>query len=183
MFSNATAQTLRRGAVSTLERMAEEGSRSRAVQQLVGTAANLLFASYPERVQAAWRWLPTRYVRDRDGDNWQSAEETLRREQGDCEDWAVLLCAVLKALGQNAHIGVMPEHAAVFVPVEIVSLFDPRVQRSNFVPSTWRTALHQGRVWLPLEATTLPKHRGEPGWNDQLIRPWLNTGQLSIAQA
>ena len=115
--------------------------------------------------------------------HWQTAEETLRLQQGDCEDWSVLLCAVLKALGVDAHLAVMPEHAAVFVRVTPVSAQNLWAMLPNMVPVSWRTVIHRGGLWLPLEATTTRDSRREPGVDDGLIRRWLNTDNLIVAQA
>jgi transglutaminase-like putative cysteine protease len=181
MFSTALVMAARRNAAFSLESIATQGARSPRVQQLVHQASQLLHESFPNRLWDIWQWLPTLYVQDRDGDHWQSAEETLRLKQGDCEDWSVLLGAVLKAFGIDAHLAVMPQHAAVFVPIVPVSANNLLAALPNMVPRSWRTAVHRGRLWLPLEATTTPGARREPGVDDRLIRPWLGTDELIIA--
>lgn len=183
MFSTDLVMAARRNAAFSLESIATQGARSPRVQQLVYQASQLLHESYPTRLARIWQWLPTHYVQDRDGDRWQSAEETLQLKQGDCEDWSVLLCAVLKAFGIEAHLAVMPEHAAVFVRVTPVSANNLLAALPNMVPRSWRTVIHRGGCWLPLEATTTPDARREPGVDDQLIRRWLGTDELIIAHA
>ncbi len=51
------------------------------------------------------------YKRDMGGDYWQSAQETLDRGTGDCEDQAILMSSLLGALGLNARVNIIEEHA------------------------------------------------------------------------
>lgn len=180
LFDNSSYS---RRAAKALAAMAAEGSRSQAVLDfLLPWLAYLRLRPIPERIEWAWRNLPTRYVADRDGDNWQPAWQTLARGAGDCEDWAVVLCAILKALGITASVGVMPGHAAVFVPLVTTSWLFP-ASNPDVLPDNWRVVTDAGRKYLALEATTNPSQRGVPGSADELIRPWLDTNQLWICQA
>ncbi len=179
----AEVQTFRRRAAGTLTQMAAEGARSREILDFIGPwLAYLRTRPLSERLEWAWRNLPTRYLADLDGDQWQSARLTLLRHAGDCEDWAVLLAAILLALGVTARVGVMPGHAAVFVPV-VDRPWPWPFADPHAVPANWRIAEHLGREWLALEATTSPKRRGMPGTDDELIRPWLGSSQLWIGEA
>lgn len=59
-----------------------------------------------------------RYVREPNGkDHWQTAQETLRRGSGDCEDFAFLAQTILTLQGKTAHVVSPPGHA-VCVAVE-----------------------------------------------------------------
>lgn len=59
-----------------------------------------------------------RYVREPNGkDHWQTAQETLRRGSGDCEDFAFLAQAILTLQGKTAHVVPPPGHA-VCIAVE-----------------------------------------------------------------
>lgn len=59
-----------------------------------------------------------RYVREPNGkDHWQTAQETLQKRSGDCEDFAFLAQAILTLQGKNAHVVTPPGHA-VCVAVE-----------------------------------------------------------------
>lgn len=59
-----------------------------------------------------------RYVREPNGkDHWQTAQETLQRGSGDCEDFAFLAQTILTLQGKTAHVVPPPGHA-VCVAVE-----------------------------------------------------------------
>lgn len=56
------------------------------------------------------------YVRESNGkDRWQTAQETLRRGSGDCEDFAFLAQAILTLQGKTAHVVPPPGHAVCIV--------------------------------------------------------------------
>ncbi len=178
--------TYRYQAAEKLQQMAIAGSRSPVIRRAVAGLNNNLGLSSRQRLEFVWRWLPSHYVADLDGDNWQSVEVTNWRGAGDCEDWAIYLAAVLIAASIDARIGVMPGHAAVFVPVSDGPkiLFNPLfgwVANPDLIPPDWKCIIHRGRKWLALEATTHPQRRGAPGVDDPLIRPWVNTDELVIA--
>lgn len=177
-------RVFRRRAAQILTRMAEEGARSQAVLDCIEPwrLLYLLTRPIPERIEWAWRTLPTHYLADLNGDNWQHAWLTLLLRNGDCEDWAVLLAAILKALGVVASVGVMPGHAAVFVPLMDVG-WPFVVEKQHTIPGHWPIVVHGGRKWLALEATTDPGSRGAPGTATDLIYPWLNSQLLYIADA
>ena len=58
-----------------------------------------------------------RYVKD-DFDHWKLPWETVRDGCGDCEDFSILFCAVLRAMGQDAVILSEPNHALVGVCID-----------------------------------------------------------------
>lgn len=169
--------TLTRAQVAAqLELMALQGSLMPQIRQVAAALLGGQLLSLPDRLSRAWQWLPTKYVPDRDGDLWQQAILTLLTLRGDCEDWSILLAAVLKALGLSARVGVMPNHAAVFVEIRQTFVWDP-----NAAPQHWKLVWHQHRQWIVLEATTPPDKRRAPGCNDELVTPWLNTDLLIIS--
>ena len=64
-----------------------------------------------------WVYSNIEYKTDAGVDYWQSTDETLARMTGDCEDQAILLASIIMALGGNARINIISEHAfpTVFV--------------------------------------------------------------------
>ncbi|MDD1768867.1 MAG: transglutaminase-like domain-containing protein [Methanomassiliicoccales archaeon] len=71
------------------------------------------------QIAAAFDWVRSEvaYEADDGSDYWQSAEETLLRRAGDCEDQAILMASIIGALGGNARVNIINEHAfpSVFV--------------------------------------------------------------------
>ena len=53
---------------------------------------------------AQWLEENIKYERDREGDNWLTAEEMLQKKYGDCEDFAFLNKAVLRVLGYQPKV-------------------------------------------------------------------------------
>lgn len=170
-------------AVHVLQNMAQADAQTLAVQF---RAAQLTDTSPGQRIWNVWRWLPTRYVRELNGDNWQYSADTLLYG-GDCEDWSVVLCAHLRAVGIDARMGIMPNHAAVFVSLSRNQAqwhWQPFIgfyKNPNLIPETWPTLEYSGHLWLPLESTLSPELRGWPGQNAELIRQWARQGELWIA--
>lgn len=181
--SGSSEQTVRIQQVQCLEKLASQGATSAAVGQLdIVHRCQGLFQ--PAAIATVWGWLPVRYVQDRDGDHWQRVEETLRQGTGDCEDWSILLAAVLKRLGIDARIGVMPNHAAVFIPVSDVDAFSVllgQIDQRTLIPANWPLLNYAGGRWLPLEATVAPEDRGLPGDHLTLVAPAARQGTLLIA--
>jgi len=176
-------QVVRGSQAQCLEKMATRDAFSAAINRLeIVRSCNGLFQ--PVIIAAVWQWLPMHYKRELDGDHWQTAEETLIVQSGDCEDWAILLSAVLKRLGVDARIGVMPGHAAVFVPVRNVAPFSilfGQIDARTLLPANWPLLNYAGGRWLALEATVPPAIKGLPGEHLNLIAPAANQGTLVIA--
>jgi transglutaminase-like putative cysteine protease len=171
-----------RRVANDLTRLATAGSESLAVRRFIQQGAWYLDSQLRAgRLLWAWRSLPTNYQPDTFGDSWQPAELTLQSLRGDCEDWAVLLAAILKALDIDARIVVVPKHAAVAVPITTAIPWPVAVHHP--IPDNWPLVSHAGRTWLVLESTTTPTRRGLPGTDSDLIIPWLNTDQLWIGEA
>lgn len=182
-WSGWNDQTIRVQQVQGIEKLARQGAASAAIGQLeIVHRCQGLFQ--PRAIAAVWHWLPVRYVQDRDGDHWQPVEETLRLHSGDCEDWSILLAAVLKRLGIDARIGIMPGHAAVFVPVSYVQAFAVllgQIDARAFLPANWPLLNYSGGRWLAIESTVAPENRGLPGEHLTLIAPAAQQGTLIIA--
>lgn len=170
-------------AVHILQSMAQTDTQTADVQiRAIGLAGS----SPAQHIWNVWRWLPTRYVLEQNGDNWQYSADTLLYG-GDCEDWSIVLCAHLRALGIDARMGLMPDHAAVLIPVTRAQAewhWQPFVgfyQNPNLIPGSWPTMEYGGGLWLPLESTLSPETRGLPGENTEAIRRWARLGGLWIA--
>lgn len=174
-------------AARRLQQMAIRGALAPEVAKLAATLWN---PSIVARIRAAWLKLPTHYVAEPDGvDDWQEAVRTLRTRSGDCEDWSVLLAAILLSLGVNARIAVMPGHAAVVLPIQPIQYGLDWYGRvvpilpagTEVVPQNWHLFNYQGGLWLPLESTTDPKTRAVPGEQTAKILLSARTNELYIA--
>jgi transglutaminase-like putative cysteine protease len=178
-----------RGASSSIEHLRRSAQRLDHLSTLdsatsvVRTIARGLAApapSWAETLARAWRWLPTRYVPERTGDRWQRSTTTLRTGVGDCEDWSVLLAALLKASRLAARIAAMPLHVAVAIPVPAAEL-GPRATATR---RGWQVHRHEGRAWVFLESTLPPGLRAAwpPGAGAEHIAAWAGTPYLQVAQ-
>ena len=72
------------------------------------------------QVAEAFEWIRgnIEYLEEEQGeDYWQSAQETMDQETGDCEDHAILMASAIGALGGNARVNIIQGHAfpTVFV--------------------------------------------------------------------
>lgn len=171
-------------AVEILQQMASQDAQSTLVQL---QAAALWAPTQVQRLLNIWNWLPTRYVRELNGDNWQYTAQT-QFDGGDCEDWSILCCAHLIAALIDARIGLMPDHAAVFVPLTrgskyIVDQYFQIWNNPDSIPDLWPAMEYKGRLWLPLETTLEHWERGLPGQGTTYIREWARQGALWIARA
>lgn len=90
----------------------------------VEVVASQIRASYPldqsiNQIVGAFDWVRRNieYIADEGADYWQSAEETLLKGTGDCEDQAILLSSIFGALGLNGRVNIIEKHAfaTVFV--------------------------------------------------------------------
>ena len=101
------------GTVETIAqmcRLVDEGSRdpeiNRAAIAIVQGSRVPQFAFEAER-QAIYRWVRRniRFFRDIDGkETLRSARETMAVRGGDCDDFTILICALLKTIGQRVRI-------------------------------------------------------------------------------
>lgn len=91
-----------------------------AVESIVSMIRSEYLGEYSvHQIAAAYDWVRENieYVSDNGGDYWQSVEETLEARGGDCEDHAILMASIVKALGGNARVNIISGHAfpTVFV--------------------------------------------------------------------
>jgi len=58
------------------------------------------------------------YISDPCCDHWKYPWETVRDGGGDCEDFAILICSVLRCMGVESVIAIAQNHAMVGIPAE-----------------------------------------------------------------
>lgn len=77
-------------------------------------------AGAPEPYMAALKhvYANTTYVSDADRDHWQFPAETIYSGTGDCEDMALLLTSICRALGYDAVLITVPGHVASAVRMD-----------------------------------------------------------------
>ena len=110
------------------------------------------------------------YVRD-DFDHWNLPWETLRDGKGDCEDYSIMLCSILRALGMDAVLLIELNHACVGVALE------------DFGAKYYYTSL-DGTKYYYINVTSANIYPGEydgdailklsPGWN------WCNMLEFAL---
>ncbi len=157
-----------------LQHMARMGARTPTIRTIARRLHPRGGPPSPYRaVGMAWRWLPTVYVEERRGDHWQSPVQTLRRGHGDCEDWSVLLAALLLALRIDARIVTIPGHVVVAVRWP-----------SRMGAGPWPVHRHGRDTWLLLESTFSRAARRWviPGQGVASVVRWLGTPCLQIAR-
>lgn len=165
-------------ALLTLSRIALEGAISSDVANWVARKLPEAMTENPiDQIRVAYQGLPTHYLADGVDDFWQYVGYTLSEKTGDCEDSSTALAAILSYLGIDARIALMPDHAAVVIPVDV----DDWGQRSVsgwLLPAEWTPFAYAGREWLGVETTiSLRRVPSEGAW-----RLWQAAamGSLSI---
>jgi tetratricopeptide (TPR) repeat protein len=164
---------------------ATEGKGSRAVNQNLLQAIAVLQALKEYRVRYA-RDPNTPYDRlskDRTAiDFLQFPRETLQYKAGDCDDLAILYCALLESLGV--------ETAFITVPGHIYAAFDLGLTpeaAAKWFSNPAELIVQQGQVWLPVEVTELEGgflrawQSGAKSWRDSL--PSGQARLLSVQEA
>ena len=133
-------------------------------------------AAYPGnysvlQIAEAFSWMKhnMNYVTEASGDYWQTAEETLASGQGDCEDQAILICSIIGALGGNARVNLIDEHAfpTVFVSFTYEGLIKVRTSLASYYgieASALKLAYLQDNFgyWLVIDTTGFPYAGGLP---------------------
>ncbi len=135
------------------------------------------------------------YARD-PGDYWQSPSETLSLRTGDCEDFALLICSMVGALGGNARLNLIDGHA--FATVYVASSSDSLALVQEAVTSFYGLADGSLRIactkdesgyWMVLDPLGSPYAGGLPAestptWVDFDNGSWtVQSTALSIADA
>lgn len=133
-------------------------------------------AAYPGnysvlQIAEAFSWMKHNvdYVTETSGDYWQTAEETMASGQGDCEDHAILICSIIGALGGNARVNLIDEHAfpTVFVSSNYEGLMKVRTSLASYYSievSTFKMSYLQDSYgyWLVIDPTGFPYAGGLP---------------------
>jgi len=115
-----------------------------------------------------WTYANVQY-QDDPQDYWQSANETMARRTGDCEDFAVLMASFIGELGGNAQLNLIDGHAFATVLVTTSASELPLVQVAvdsfygTHDDSVRLTYLHDGSgYWLVVDPTGTPYAGGLP---------------------
>ncbi len=106
----------------------------------------------------------------------QFARETLKFKSGDCDDLTVLFSASLENLGI--------ETAVLDVPGHLLLMFDTGLtpdQADTVSTDPELLAVHDGRVWIPLETTMIATSFGE-AWTEgaRKYREHAASGKLTV---
>jgi transglutaminase-like putative cysteine protease len=140
------------------------------------TVANLIKAEQPGnysilQIAETYRWVRANieYLIDANGDYWQSAKETLSLGTGDCEDHAILMASIIGALGGNARVNLIDQHA--FATVYVASGYSGLMKVKQALASyygidnqTYEMAylVDQYGYWLVVDTTGFPYAGGIP---------------------
>jgi len=119
-------------------------------------------------IVAAFEWVREniQYLEDDGSDDWQSANETLEKRTGDCEDQAILLASIYGAMGLNGRVNVIEQHA--FASVFVARYPDQLAEIEPVLESIYWTDLHvcylqdEEGYWLVTDTTGLMYCGGLP---------------------
>ncbi|MGD9175500.1 MAG: transglutaminase domain-containing protein [Desulfobacterales bacterium] len=65
---------------------------------------------YPYKARRIYQYILSRYDYDIDPHQWQSVEETIRTQKGDCKSLSLLLMSLLTSAGLDAYAGISNGH-------------------------------------------------------------------------
>jgi len=147
---------------------------------VVSSPVAAIRAAYPGnysvlQIAEAFTWMRENieYVNEGSEDYWKTAQETLSSREGDCEDHAILLCSIIGALGGNARVNLIEEHAfpTVFVASTYADLLKVRASLASYYgldASVFRMAYLQDRngYWLVIDPTGFPYAGGLPAQSE-----------------
>ncbi|MEM2944256.1 MAG: transglutaminase-like domain-containing protein [Methanomassiliicoccales archaeon] len=135
------------------------------------------------QIARAFQWVRDHieYEKENETDIWQSAEETLMRKRGDCEDQAILLASIITALGGNARINFIEGHAFTTV---FISMYQSEL--ANVEESLWSYygtnvtmhIIHYMGYWLVIDTAGSMYAGGLPA-NASPIRANSNAAELT----
>lgn len=139
-------------------------------------AASLIKAKHPGsysvlQIAEAFTWVEQNvdYLADPSGDYWQSAQETLDRGTGDCEDHAILMASIIGALGGSARVNLIEEHAfpTVFVASTYTDLMKVKQALASYYgvdAADFKMAylVDESGYWLVIDTTGFPYAGGIP---------------------
>lgn len=123
------------------------------------------------QIAEAFSWMRKNvaYVTESSGDYWQTAEETLTSQKGDCEDHAILLSSIIGALGGNARVNLIDEHAfpTVFLASTYEGLMKAKASLASYYgveASSFKMAylVDSNGYWLVVDPTGFPYAGGLP---------------------
>jgi hypothetical protein len=111
-----------------------------------------------------WVYSNIEYKTDAGVDYWQSTDETLARMTGDCEDQAILLASIIMALGGNARINIISEHAFPTVFVLKSGIESIRSSLSSYYGTALNVCFLNDSMgyWLVVDTTGSPYAGGLP---------------------
>jgi transglutaminase-like putative cysteine protease len=103
---------------------------------------------------------------DDPADYWQSTSETLSLRTGDCEDQAILVAAIITAMGGTARVNLVEGHAfpTVYIGTDTVAVFsvDGAVE-SHYGTALTAYFLHDSTgYWMVVDTTGFPYAGGLP---------------------
>lgn len=135
--------------------------------------AEAIVSDYPGEystlhIAAAFDWVRSEvaYETDDGGDYWQSTEETLTRKAGDCEDQAILMASIIGALGGNARVNIINEHAfpTVLVAMDEYELGSVRLSFISYYGTQVRVCFLEDSFgyWLVVDTAGFPYAGGLP---------------------
>ena len=119
---------------------------------------------------------PFASVSDTRVDTVQFARETLRLKSGDSDDLSVLLCTALETMGIDTAMLVMPGHVLMMFNTGLEAS-----QRNQVSLNDELLVIHQGYVWVPLEASMIGQRFTE-AWAEaaRKFREHSASGSLSV---
>lgn len=106
----------------------------------------------------------------------QFARETLKIKSGDCDDLSVLFSAALENLGVHTAIVDVPGHLLVMFDTGLAAADADRISADPEL-----LAIHDGRVWIPLEVTMVETSFAE-AWTEGARKYHQHTtaGELDV---
>jgi hypothetical protein len=115
------------------------------------------------------------YVNDPAGrDYWASPNETLQKMTGDCEDHAILLAALITAMGGNARFHMENDHAFLSVYVGMVDMASIQSALERYYNTPLKVACFQDKsgYWLAADSTASMYLCGLPLGGQPLESSW-----------
>ncbi|MBM4237107.1 MAG: transglutaminase domain-containing protein [Euryarchaeota archaeon] len=109
------------------------------------------------QIASAFDWVKEHiaYLSDVGGDYWQSTQETLEKGTGDCEDQAIILSSIITALGGNARVNIIENHAfaTVFISYDLALQENARRSLSSYYGTDLRlcTLNDEFGFWLVVD--------------------------------
>jgi len=143
-----------------------------AVEDIVSQVKSRFPGSYDIlQIAESYEWIRGHiaYEEDEDGDYWQTAQETIERGTGDCEDQAILMASIVGALGGNARLNIIEGHAfsTVLIAGNLTDLSDAKMAIRSYYGLSG-SDLHiccledEFGYWMVVDTTGFPYAGGLP---------------------